>query len=169
MWGYNGDLVGAYKLVAAKVIIDGFDSKQSWTMTVGPDGTILSANGFYADFVPTAEYETVGAKTAIERTQNALWANLPAQEIFRDGYVYPMDLGVTSNSSEVARNQAGQPIIYAGVERIEIAKAEKSLISWYLNDGSTILLPAYLLSESISDDSRQWLQLSITDKYVDFS
>jgi len=169
MWGYNGDLVGAYKLVAAKVMIDGFDSKQSWTMTVGPDGTILSANGFYADFVPTAEYETVGAKTAIERTQNALWANLPAQEIFRDGYVYPMDLGVTSNSSEVARNQAGQPIIYAGVERIEIAKAEKSLISWYLNDGSTILLPAYLLSESSSDDSRQWLQLSIADKYVDFS
>jgi hypothetical protein len=138
-------------------------------MTVGPNASILSANGFFAKFVPTTDYQIVGAKTAIERTQNALWANLPAQEIFRDGYVYPMELGVTNNSSEVARNQAGQPIIDAGVERIEIAKAEKSLISWYLNDGSTILLPAYLLSESDAEDSRQWLQLAIANEYVDFS
>jgi hypothetical protein len=129
----------------------------------------LSANGFFAKFVPTTDYQIVGAKTAIERTQNALWANLPAQEIFRDGYVYPMELGVSNDSTDVARNQAGQPIIDAGVERIEIAKAEKSLISWYLSDGSTILLPAYLLSESDSEDSRQWLQLAIADEYVDFS
>jgi hypothetical protein len=129
----------------------------------------LSANGFFAKFVPTTDYQIVGAKTAIERTQNALWANLPAQEIFRDGYVYPMELGVSNDSTDVARNQAGQPIIDAGVERIEIAKAEKSLISWYLNDGSTILLPAYLLSDSNADDSRQWLQLAIADEYVDFS
>jgi hypothetical protein len=31
------------------------------------------------------------------------------------------------------------------------------------------LLPAYLLSEGSSDDSRQWLQLAIADKYVDFN
>ena len=169
MWGYSTEMASAYKLVTAKVFIDGIYSSQSWTMTVGPNDSILSANGFFAKFVPTTDYQIVGAKTAIERTQNALWANLPAQEIFRDGYVYPMELGVTNNSSEVARNQAGQPIIDAGVERIEIAKAEKSLISWYLSDGSTILLPAYLLSESDSEDSRQWLQLAIADEYVDFS
>jgi hypothetical protein len=138
-------------------------------MTIGPDNKILSSYGFFAKFVPTAEYQIVGAKTAIERTQNALWANLAAQEIYREGYVYPMDLGVSNKSSDVVRNQAGQPIIDAGVERIEIAKAEKSLISWYLNDGSMILLPAYLLSESESKDSRQWLQLAIADKYVDFN
>jgi hypothetical protein len=169
MWGYNSELASAYKLVTAKVVIDGLDSKQSWTMTVGPDDTILSANGFYANFVPTSEYEVVGAKTAIERTQNGLWINLPAQEVYKEGIIYPMELGTTSNQSAVARNQAGQPVLDSGVDRITISKAESSLISWNLNDGSMILLPAYLLSESSADDSRQWLQLSIADEHVDFS
>ena len=38
-----------------------------------------------------------------------------------------------------------------------------------LNDGSTILLPAYLLSEGSDETSRQWLQLAIGDQYVDFN
>jgi len=168
-WGYVGEMAGAYKLVTVKVFVDGIYSNQSWTMTVGPDNKILSANGFFAKFVPTAEYKIVGAKTAIERTQNGLWINLPPQEIYRDGMVYPMDLALGGNPSSVARNQAGQPVLDANIDRITIASAENSLISWYLNDGSTILLPAYLLSESDADDSRQWLQLAIADEYVDFN
>ena len=73
------------------------------------------------------------------------------------------------NSSGVNRNSDGQPILDANVDRVTISKAETSLVLWYLNDGSTILLPAYLLSETEASDSRQWLQLSIADKYVDFS
>jgi hypothetical protein len=169
IWGYNSELASAYKLVTAKVMIDGLDSKQSWTMTVGPDDTILSANGFYANFVPTSEYEVVGAKTAIERTQNGLWINLPPQVVYKDGMIYPMELGTASNQSAVARNQAGQPVLDSGVDRVTISKSETSLISWSLNDGSMILLPAYLLSESDSGDTRQWLQLAIADEYVDFS
>jgi hypothetical protein len=83
--------------------------------------------------------------------------------------VYPMDMPVTTNPSAVKRNSSGQPILDAGLDRVTIKSAEKSLISWYLNDGSTVLLPAYLLSESNSKDSRQWLQLAIADEYVDFS
>ena len=169
MWGYSSELSGSYKLVTAKVMIDGFDSKQSWTMTVGPDDTILSANGFYADFVSTTEYETVGAKTAIERSQTGLWFNLPTQEVYKEGMIYPMEVGTSASSTAVTKNSAGQPILDANVDRVTISNAEKSLVLWYLNDGSMILLPAYLLSESDSKDSRQWLQLSIADKYVDFS
>jgi len=168
-WGYNGEMAGAYKLVTVKVFVDGIYSNQSWTMTVGPDNKILSANGFFAKFVPTAEYKIVGAKTAIERTQNGLWINLPPQEVYKEGMVYPMDLALGGNPSAVARNQADQPVLDFGLDRGTISKAETSLISWYLNDGSTILLPAYLLSESDSDDSRQWLQLAIADEYVDFN
>ena len=73
------------------------------------------------------------------------------------------------NYQAIARNQAGQPVLDANIDRITITSAEKSLISWYLNDGSTILLPAYLLSESDAKDSRQWLQLAIADEYVDFN
>jgi hypothetical protein len=169
MWGYNSELASAYKVVTAKVLLNGMDSKQSWSITIGPDETILSANGFYAKFVSTSEYETVGAKTAVERSQNGLWANLPPQEVYRDGMVYPMERGIDTNPSAVTRNSAGQPILDANVDRVSISKADKSLVLWYLNDGSMILLPAYLLSESDSKDSRQWLQLSIADKYVDFS
>ena len=169
MWGYSTEMAGAYKIVTAKVFIDGYDSNQSWSMTIGPDDSILNASGFFASFVPTAEYTIVGAKTAIERSQNGLWVNLPQQEIYKDGMVYPMELGISANQSNVAKNSAGQPILDANIDRVKITKAEPSLISWYLNDGSMILLPAYLLSEKDSKDSRQWLQLAIADEYVDFS
>ena len=169
MWGYTSELAGAYKLVTAKVLINGIDTNQSWSMTIGPDDSILNASGFFASFIPTAEYTIVGAKTAIERSQNGLWANLAPQEIYKDGKVYPMELGTSANSSAVAKNSAGQPILDANIDRIKITKAEPSLISWYLNDGSTILLPAYLLSESSANESRQWLQLAIADEYVDFN
>jgi hypothetical protein len=169
MWGYTSELAGAYKLVTAKVLINGIDTNQSWSMTIGPDSSILNASGFFAKFVPTAEYKIVGAKTAIERSQNGLWVNLPQQEIYKDGMVYPMELGTGANQSNVAKNSAGQPILDANIDRVKINKAEPSLISWYLNDGSMILLPAYLLSEKDSKDSRQWLQLAIADEYVDFN
>jgi hypothetical protein len=169
MWGYDSEAASAYKLVTAKVVVDGFETNQSWSLTVGPDDALLSANGFYAEIVPTAAYEIVGAKTAIERSQSGLWMNLAPQEIYQDNMVYPMEMPVTNNPSAVNRNSSGQPILDGGLDRVTIASAEKTLISWYLNDGSTILLPAYLLSKSNSDDSRQWLQLSIADKYVDFS
>ena len=169
MWGYNTEMAGAYKIVTAKVFIDGYDSNQSWSMTIGPDDSILNASGFFASFVPTAEYTIVGAKTAIERSQNGLWVNLPQQEIYKDGMVYPMELGTNTNQSNVAKNSAGQPILDANIDRVKITKAEPGLISWYLNDGSMILLPAYLLSEKDSKDSRQWLQLAIADEYVDFN
>ena len=169
MWGYTSELAGAYKLVTAKVLINGIDTNQSWSMTIGPDSSILNASGFFAKFVPTAEYKIVGAKTAIERSQNGLWVNLPQQEIYKDGMVYPMELGTGANQSNVAKNSAGQPILDANIDRVKITKAEPSLISWYLNDGSMILLPAYLLSEKDSKDSRQWLQLAIADEYVDFN
>jgi hypothetical protein len=94
---------------------------------------------------------------------------LPPQEVYKEGMVYPMEMGTNANPTAVTKNSAGQPILDANVDRVTITKAEKSLISWYLNDGSTILLPAYLLSESSADDSRQWLQLAIADKYVDFN
>ena len=168
-WGYNGEMAGAYKLVTVKVFVDGIYSNQSWTMTVGPDNKILSANGFFAKFVPTAEYKIVGAKTAIERTQNGLWINLPPQEVYKEGMTYPMDLALVGKSSAVARNQAGQPVLDSSLDRETISKAETSLVSWYLNDGSTILLPAYLLSADSSTESRQWLQLAIADEYVDFN
>ena len=168
-WGYSAEMANAYKLVTAKVLLNGIYTNQSWTMTVGPDNAILNANGFFAKFVPTVEFNIVGAKTAIERTQSGLWANLAAQEVYQAGMIYPMEMGISSNPSAVARNQAGQPVLDANIDRITIASAEKSLISWYLNDGSTILLPAYLLSESDAEDSRQWLQLAIADEYLNFN
>lgn len=170
MWGYGPDMAGAYKLVTAKVFVDGFNSNQSWGMVVGPDNSILNANGFFAKFVPTAEYKIIGAKTAIARSQSGLWVNLPPQEVYKDGMIYPMEqLALGGNPSAVAKNSAGQPILSANIDRVKISKAESSLMYWYLNDGSAILLPAYLVSESNAEDSRQWLQLAIADEYVDFN
>lgn len=168
-WGYSNKSASGFKLVTAKILINGINTDQAWTMTVGPDNAIINATGFFAKFVPTSEYNVVGAKTAIERSQNALWSNLSAQEVLKDGSAYPMETAYSGNPNTVKRNKAGQPILNANIDRNTISKAETSLMAWYLNDGSMILLPAYLLSESSADDSRQWLQLAIADEYVDFN
>jgi len=169
-WGYRAENAGAYKLVTATVLVGGISSNLSWSITIGPDNAILNASGFFAKFVPTAAYNTVGAKTAIKRSQNPLWTNLQPQEVYKEGQILPMeDLALGGNLNSVARNRLGQPILDANIDRINISKAETSLITWYLNDGSTILLPAYLLSADSSAESRQWLQLAIADQYVDFS
>jgi hypothetical protein len=168
-WGYNAKLAGTYKTVTAQVLVAGITSNQSWSMTIGPDNAIVNVAGFFTKFVPTAVFNTVGAKTAIERSQNALWTNLQPQEVYKEGQIWPMDLALGGNPNLVTRNKAGQPILSASIDRITISKAETSLITWYLNDGSSILLPAYLLSESNAADSRQWLQLAIADEYVDFN
>jgi hypothetical protein len=129
MWGYASEAASAYKLVTAKVMVDGLETSQSWTMTIGPDEVLLSANGFYAKFTPTSDYEIVGAKTAIERSQSGLWMNLPPQEVPRDNMVYPMPLGANQAAeTQVKRNSSGQPIIDGGLDRVTITKAEKSLI-----------------------------------------
>jgi hypothetical protein len=91
------------------------------------------------------------------------------QLVYKEGIIHQEELALGGNPSAVARNQAGQPVISASLDRITISKAETSLMAWYLNDGSTILLPAYLLSEKQDGESRQWLQLAIADEYVDFS
>ena len=170
MWGYAAKAASAYKLVTAKVVVDGLETNQTWTITIGPDELVLGASGFFAEFVATAEYDIVGAKTAVERSQDGRWMNLPPQEIYKDGMVYPMEMGIGQpTQAQVKRNSDGQPILDSGLDRITITRAEKSLITWYLNDGTYILLPAYLLSEIDSKDSRQWLQISIADKYVDFN
>lgn len=168
-WGYSPEIAGAYKLVTAKVLVAGIPSNQSWSMDIGPDNAIINAAGFFAKFVPTADYNVVGAKTAIERSQNALWSNLLPQLVYKEGIIQQEELALGGNPSAVARNQAGQPVISASLDRITISKAETNLMAWYLNDGSTILLPAYLLSETQDGDSRQWLQLAIDDEYIDFS
>jgi hypothetical protein len=168
-WGYSPDIAGAYKLVTAKVLVAGIPSNQSWSMDIGPDNAIINATGFFTKFVPTVDYNIVGAKTATERSQNALWSNLQPQLVYKQGIIHQEELALGGNPSVVARNQSGQPVIDAQLDRITISKAETSLMAWYLNDGSTILLPAYLLSESDAADSRQWLQLAIADEYVDFN
>ena len=170
IWGYDLQAEAAFKLVTAKVLVDGIETNQSWTLTVGPDGVLLGANGFYAKFVATSEYEIVGAKTAVERSQDGLWMNFAPQEVPNDSMFYPMPL-VTDQGvqTEVRRNSNGQPLLDGGLDRVTITKAEKSLLTWYLNDGTLILLPAYLLSADSSTESRQWLQLAIGDQYLDFS
>ena len=169
MWGYSSESTSAYKSITAKVLVGGMATSQSWTMTVGPNKSIISAAGFYTNFIPTAEYNIVGAKSAIQRSQDAQWLNLAPQEIYPDGYVYPMSVERGTAVPSVTRNSKGQPILDAGLDRVTITKAEESLISWYLNDGSSILLPAYLLSEDSSSNSRQWIQLAIANEYVNFN
>lgn len=188
MWGPQsvGQDPWGFFTVNANVLIDGKTSGMIWQLSVGPDKKISNASGFLAKFVATAEYDLVGAKTATLRSQDAKWSNLGPQEQYKNGG-YPMPLAYAKDSTvasgdiavaqpsepSVPANGAGQPILDAGLDPQSITSATTAYLQWWLSDGSTILLPAYKLvadqgTSSIEDD-RTWLQIAITDKYVDFS
>lgn len=193
-WGIRSTEPSGYLTVIADVLVGGKPSGMQWQMNVGPDLSVSSASGFLATFKPTAEYDIVGAKTAVLRSQDAHWINLGPQEQYKNGG-YPMPLAYAKDSLALQGTVAsgdgampapsapvipsqpvdsnGLPILDAGLDPQSITSTSPAFMQWWLVDGSTILLPAYRMvadqGTSSVDDDRTWIQMSIADKYVDFN
>lgn len=187
-WGVKptAENVTSFHTVIADLLVDGQTSGMQWNLTVGPDSKISSATGFFAKFVATAAYDIVGAKTAALRSQDARWMNLGPQEQFHNGgypmpLAYAKDVAVSSDvrvstgitEPKITFDADGRPKLDANLDKQSVTSATSGYLQWWLVDGTTILLPAYKLvanqgTDSVDDD-RTWVQMSIADKYIDFS
>lgn len=156
-----------FRHVMAQLQMDGMDTGLSWTADLAPDGAVSAATGFFAELSPTDAYATVGASTATRRSQDPRWSALGPVEKVASGGVVPL-AGTSARDASAAPNPqatydaAGRPLITDATETVTITKADQSLATYYLADGTTALLPAW----DLSDGTRTWVQIAVADKYL---
>ena len=149
-----------FRHVTATLIVDGLDSGMEWTMDLGPDGQVSSANGFFGEFTATANYDTVGAKTATLRSQDPRWSSFGPNE---KGGGYPIAYAKTTGTTPGGSTDSqGRPLLVSNLDEATITKATPSLSQYYLADGRIALLPSY----DLTDGTRTWVQISIADSYI---
>jgi hypothetical protein len=149
-----------FRHVTASVLVDGLDSGMEWSIDLGPDAQVASANGFFGTFTATANYDTVGAKTATLRSQDPRWNSFgPNEKGSGAPIAYAKDAGTSPGGTT---DSQGRPLLVSNIDEATITKATPSLSQYYLADGTVALLPAY----DLTDGKRTWVQISIADSYV---
>jgi hypothetical protein len=128
---------------------------------------LFNISGIAAKPVQFDGYEIVGAKTAALRSQWSKWSALGPNP-FGDWGVYPMERDVISERSMTLPPSFmvdGKPGITTYLQTIDVSKARLGLVTYYADNGSTLLLPAWVYT---ADDGREWSMIALADKYVKF-
>jgi len=169
-------------VVEANPVVDGLETGCTWTITIGPKLEISSANGSFVEFKPLPNYDTVGIRSAVLRSQSTMWAGYSPQVLSPASYFgWPLTLGaykssqVGANSTRSTTGMITQPnpspstdgnghiVLDRTVTSSTITAAYPALISQWLSNGTQVLLPAYKLVGTNPDEA--WLQIAIDDKY----
>ena len=156
-----------FRHVSAEIILDDMPTGMTWTADLAPDGSVSSATGFFASFTATAEYATVGAATAAQRSQDPRWSALGPFERSASGTITPLadaavrDTGLVPTPA-ATYDSSGRPLLIDATEQVTVSKATASLATYYLADGATALLPAW----DLSDGKRTWVQIAVADRYL---
>ena len=153
-----------YIQVVADMTVEGQDTGLQWTIEFAPDKSVIHASGVLAQPVRVPDYETVGARTAVLRSQDLTWADSYGPEPISEGNRVNglSDLVVyVGTQSGPPLDAQGRPVLQARFDRVEITKAEPGLAGFYI-DNALVMLPVYKLMGG----GRTWTQLSVADKYL---
>lgn len=163
----NG-LARPYVQVVAHMTLDGHelegqDTVLQWTIELAPDKSVVHAFGIFTEAVAVPDYEIVGAKTAVLRSQDLKWSMAYGgpQPIYSSDHVYPTGVGYALSSSQAVDDQ-GRPLLEVQLDQVEITKAEPGLGGFYLANNTYVALPIYKLTGG----GRTWTQLAVADKYL---
>jgi len=163
----NG-LARPYIQVVAHVTVDGHelegpDTVWQWTIELAPDKSVVHAGGIFTKAVAVPDYEIVGAKTAVLRSQDLKWSMAYGgpQPIYGSDRVYATGVGYALSSSQDLDDQ-GRPLLQVQFDQVEITKAELGLGGFYLGNDTYVVLPIYKLTGG----GRTWAQLAVADKYL---
>jgi hypothetical protein len=145
--------------------LEGQDSNLQWTIELAPDKSVVHAAGILAKPVQVPDYETVGAKTAVLRSQDLKWSeSYGPQPIYGSDEVIGADIPGVAYGNTVKQNldNQGRPLLQIQLDQVNITKAEPALGGFYLADNSYVILPVYKLTGG----KRSWIQVAIADKYL---
>jgi len=166
----NG-LARPYVQVIGNMTVDGHelegpDTVLQWTIEFAPDKSVVHAGGIFTKAVAVPDYEIVGAKTAVLRSQDLKWSMAYGgpQPIYGSDQVYPLGdtvVGYALSSSQAVDDQ-GRPLLEVQLDQVEITKAESGLGGFNLANNTYVALPIYKLTGG----GRTWAQLAVADKYL---
>jgi len=153
-----------YIQVVADMTVEGQDTGLQWTVEFAPDKSVIHASGVLAEPVRVPDYETVGARTAVLRSQDLTWADsYGPNQISEGNRVNGLSdpVAYVGTQSGPPLDAQGRPVLQARFHRVEITKAEPGLAGFFI-DYALVMLPVYKLTGG----GRTWTQLSVADKYL---
>ena len=154
-----------YVQVVAHMTVEDQDTTLEWTIELAPDGSIVHASGILAKPTQVPDYETVGAQTAVLRSQDKKWSDFQGPQLIpnADGTIsFEGDTpGMLGGASKVSLDSEGRPALEIQLDQVTITSAEPSLYGFWLNN-TLAVLPVYKLTGG----GRTWIQLSVADKYL---
>ncbi|MCM3660277.1 hypothetical protein M3148_04600 [Georgenia satyanarayanai] len=158
--GWGGERVTS---VVAHHVIDGVRTGYSWYAEV-VDGEVLSLSGPLAPVVELGEYDVVSPAAAVERLTDPRFGGSPVWS--DDISVMPLEEpgGRSWDDPPAPPPAAGAPVPWS-VTEVTITTAEPSLVEHWTDEGSSLLLPAYDLSDAVG---RTWRVLAVADHELAF-
>jgi len=158
-WDVQAD--GASAWASATALVDGQRAPLSTWLSLGPGGLVQSASGTVARLVPVPGYPTVGERSAVVRTRDALWASLTTPDWEAVTVQAAVEPGVVD--VDPLPTVDGRPAAVAYAAEAVIASAEPALMTVYGPDGGIALLPAHRL---VAEDGRRWITPAVTADYL---
>jgi len=152
-----------YIQVVAHMTVEGQETSLSWSVEFAPDKSVIWASGTFAQVVQVPNFDTVGAKSAVLRSQDLKWSEFAAPQLqtTSNGYVSLEGDTPIAQGGSAPTDADGRPLLQIQLDQAEITSAEPSIGEFWIN-GTLAMLPVYKLS----DGSRTWTQVSVADKYL---
>lgn len=149
--------------VVAHQLVDGRRSGLGWHADV-VDGEVYSLGGPLAPLTPLGEYDVVSPAEAVSRLTDPRFGGA---QVWSDVEILPMEPVSPErdwNEPPGAPPAAGSPVPWP-VTEVTITSAEPTLTDHGTSNGSTLLLPAYDLSDATG---RTWRVLAVADHELAF-
>lgn len=152
--------------------VEGTRTQLSWSFTFD-DKDVLWANGFAAGLEPVPAYPTVGAFTAVMRSQDPRFSAFGPTPLDYGGVV-PMaeargvvssDASVSSGTAQAAGVPKADPgKVQVWWDPITVTDAEPTLVQYWQQDGTLLILPAYRLTTA--DDRGTWAVIAVDESVI---
>lgn len=160
-----------YVQVVARMTFDGREiegmnsASLQWAIELAPDKSVVHASGMLAKPVQVPDYEIVGAKTAVLRSQDPIWSVAYGPEpIYSSGQVLGYRGNYVPSRTSATQNldDQGRPLLQVDLQQVEITEAELGFAGFNLSGDSYAILPVYKLTGG----DRSWIQIAVADKYL---
>ncbi len=157
--------------VTAERVLDGQRTGIAWNVTLAAGGEVQSLHGALAPVVDLGELEVVSPADAVARLADPRFGSWGGGVMPLLRAAQPMavpEMGIMPVEPEWTvppTPRAGDPLPWA-VTEVTLTSARLGLGMTTLDDGSTVLLPSYELSD---DTGSTWSVVAVADAHLDFA
>ncbi|WP_227584629.1 hypothetical protein [Cellulomonas chengniuliangii] len=158
--------------VTAERVLDGQRTGIAWNVTLAAGGEVQSLHGALAPMVDLGELEVISPADAVARLADprfgGSWGGGVMPLLRADQGMAVPEMGIMPVEPEWTvppTPRAGDPLPWA-VTEVTLTSARLGIGMTTLDDGSTVLLPSYELSD---DSGSTWSVVAVADAHLDFT